>query len=280
MAKPFIDFWNTVRNISCDKDEMIFYRGVADCSYGFSVGTIFQKDVDEDVAYHEMLLEFPEEFSQRNHLSTLSKMQHYGLVTRLMDLTTNPLTALFFACEQDKKGADGMVSAFKVKKKDVLLPDSDKALMLACLPKFSKDDQNEIRKFCENHNGVITDQDIQFSNVMKRFLHEIRGEYPAFETAIVAQDLLNCYFVRTNKDNERIKTQDGVFVIFGLDTDGNTRHLEGLEECRYIVNNENKIELLEDLKFVGINTSTIYPGMERTALYLRGQKLGWKGISE
>lgn len=52
---------------------------------------------------------------------------------------------------------------------------------------------------------------------MIRFLHEVRGEYPAFECAIVGEHLLNSYFVRKNKDNQRMKIQDGYFIICGLD---------------------------------------------------------------
>lgn len=280
MAKTFAEYWEKIKNIACEDDEMIFYRGVADSACGFYPGCFFEKNVEEDVAYHNIKLEFPEEFDKREHLDNLAKMQHYGVPTRLMDLTTNPLIALFFAVEQDKNNADGVVSILRVKKKEILHHNSDRALMLSCLPSFSESDKEQIKRFCMAHKGVITDQDIQFNDVMKRFLHEIRGEYPAFETAIVGKHLLDCFVVMTDKSNERIKIQNGAFVIFGLDIEENHRKVESMKVDEFIVDNSAKQALLEDLKKLGINTSTVYPGLERTAIYLRNRKLGWKKLYE
>lgn len=76
-------------------------------------------------------------------------MEHYSSPTRLLDITKNPLVALYFATknasntkdEQDKK--DGIVYIVRpVQKEDtyknILYSDSDKALMLASLAKFTE----------------------------------------------------------------------------------------------------------------------------------------------
>lgn len=108
---------------------------------------------------------------------------------------------------------------------------------------------------------------------MVKFLHEIRGEYPAFETAMVGQDILDCFFVLVNKNNIRMKVQSGYFVIFGLDNDANENKLENLVVDEIIVDKDSKKEILKDLKLMKIHSDTVYPDLERTAIYLRNKNL-------
>lgn len=277
----FAEYFNVVKKISedCSYSEKVFYRGISDSSFGLRPGILFEKNVSEYDGYHDLLLEYPEEFNTRDHLGTLAKMQHYGNSTRLLDVSDNILTSLFFASEQ-RPDRDGKIWVFKVPKNEVLHSNSDKALMLSCLAALREEDKLQIRRFCEEHRGVITDQQIVGHNAMIKLLHEIRGEYPAFETAIVGQDILDCFFVLVNKNNIRMKVQSGYFIIFGLDYDSNERKLENLVVEEIIVDKSAKEEILKELKLMRIHSDTIYPDLERTAIYLRNKKLGWKNPEE
>lgn len=258
---------------------MILYRGVSDYGFGLKPGILFEKNISEYDGYHDLLLEYPEEFNTKDHLGTLAKMQHYGVSTRLLDISDNILTGLFFASEQ-KSDRDGKIWVFKVPKNEVLHSNSDKALMLSCLAVLREEDKQQIKVFCENHRGVITNQQIVGHSAMIKLLHEIRGEYPAFETAIVGQDILDCFFVLVNKNNIRMKVQSGYFVIFGLDNDANEKKLKNLVIEEIIVDKSAKENILKELELMKIHSDTIYPDLERTAIYLRNKKLGWKNPAE
>ena len=277
IVSSFIEYWGEVRKLlPKNEDEILFLRGQSNADYQLCPGICRGDSVDEQGEYRQIQIDYPEEFNKNTHLSNLVKMQHYGLNSRLLDFSLNPLVALYFAVEfnPDK---NGKVFAIRVPKKEILFQNSDKALMLSCLPAFSKEEQNEIKKFCQAHQGEITDQDIMYSKVMRRFMHEIRGEYPAFETAIVGKDLLNYYFICPHKDNERMKAQDGAFAIFGL---GEERLVKEITDSAQIIEIDSsaKKEILKELDFMKINSSFIYPGLERKAILNRGKKVDWINV--
>lgn len=84
------------------------FRGHSDSSSKYKIiPTLGRKErhveIIENLMVKEMINLRPEEFeSIKSDFDLLSKLQHYGLPTRMLDFTYNPLIALFFACAGEK----------------------------------------------------------------------------------------------------------------------------------------------------------------------------------
>ncbi len=177
------------------------------------------------------------------------------------------MVALFFACEshQDSFGELILISA---NPQEIKNPQSDTVSILASLPAFSYEKQQEFLHFAED--TLISNE--EFNNRVGRLIHEVRLEKPAFQSEINKEDLLKSYIVYALKNNSRIVKQDGAFILCGLSND-----IGALESFRYkekqkkiVVLVNKKKEILEELKTYSINRASLFPEIECVAEYLKG----------
>lgn len=251
------------------KANTLFFRGHSNSNYILRPSIMRTPNLqrNESKLYQDLLINCPGDFEKcYTHLEKLVKMQHYGLPTRLLDITRNLLVALYFACESnlDTYGEVVLISADDC---DIKYPQSDVASILASLPVFSEDEQ---RSFYRWANDLDMDE-CEFEQGISKLVQEVRLEKPGFQPAIKREDILNSYIVFALKNNNRIVKQDGAFILCGLNAGANS--LEGFryqeESKKIIVLIDKKEQILEQLESFSINRATLFPEIECVAEYLK-----------
>ena len=274
--KVDLHFFSSISSVSqfvasiINKGNMLFFRGHSDSNYTLrpSIMRSIKLQKNESKLFNNLLIECPDDFEKcHTHLEKLVKMQHYGLPTRLLDITRNLLVALFFACEshQDSFGELILISA---KPQEIKYPQSDTVSILASLPAFSYEKQQEFLHLAKD--PLMSNED--FNNCVGRLIHEVRLEKPAFQSEINKKDLLSSYIIYALKNNNRIIKQDGAFILCGLSDD-----IGALESFRYKENGkkvvilvDKKQKILEELKTYSVNRASLFPEIECVAEYLKG----------
>jgi hypothetical protein len=168
--------------------------------------------------------------------------QHFGLPTRLLDFTENPLVALYFACATapDQTGTVWILNEGTYKEKVYSLTPAVQGL---------------------------TDRDI-----IMRIIAEKHADHPTIQYP---------WIYRPNYREERMHTQSSIFMIWGscekplesflsqenyiAEDDDSTQHTK--IACRIQLPAAHKSTLLKQLDLCGINEKFIYPGLDGIGKY-------------
>ncbi len=265
-------FIKKVFEIKSENTQTVFYRGHSK-KYGYRlVPSLFRTDKNgnykylqnEAPIYREMLIANASEFENyRTTLDILMKMQHYSVPTRLLDITSNPLIALYFACKSNPD-TEGEVIIFKIKTADIKYFDSDTVSCLANLARLQKKEQDNIDFNAQDFNKQLP---------IRRLVHFIKEEKPFFKNEIKPEDLQRVVCVKGKYNNNRITSQSGAFFLFGLNAVLDEIGNKSILVERISIRNKNKI--LEELNKLNINESTVFPYIENSAKFI-AQKYEFK----
>ena len=264
-----------------DSDTVIYYRGEGTSKWELRPSVMrLQKPGKFSLVSEEsnMLLDLmsrrPEDFA--NVTSALDQCvlaQHYGLKTRLLDVTRNPLVALFSACESQE--FPGHLHVFAVPKELIKPFTSNTISIVANFCKLSRADQNLLlgwsfediqeREFIQEYQSV-------YSKALNRLYHLIRQEKPNFKKLINPRDFFRVFVVEPQQSFERIRAQSGAFLISAFH-ERFERHkvLEfnlGIPIYHHFmieVPKESKQGIIDELRLLNVTRETLYPGLDESA---------------
>ena len=193
-------------------------------------------------------------------INLLALLQHYGIPTRLLDVTTNPLVALYFACTDFEK--DGEVIVFKNNEDD-----------LATYPII-----NAIADTYRFTIGSCTDLGDFYEYVIEQpyFLEQKRTlQYASKEEngRWIEACCKEIFFVKAMELSQRQKAQQGSFILFHnkierlneKDMPYFVHSIEPIDKKsesiieRFIIPEKEKKNILKQLSFIGISKSSLFP---------------------
>lgn len=252
-----------------------FFRGQSNKDWKLSP-RLYRENLfgQEGTMIKEIVHTNPKEF-EMSRFDILAKLQHFGFPTRLLDVSSNPLVALYFACsDKNEMVNDGAVYIF---------PN---------LPASWSDDPlvDLVMDFIFEHTPD--------SLWLAEFLRVTKNKYSNVTTRLMPDTIksllwdlnIPAFAVVPKKNNSRLISQEGAFFLFGMQTVGKKigdnpgnygreyysfgpiemedhKKLWHMSE-KVIIPAECKKKILKQLDLMGINEQRLFPDIEHQLKYI------------
>ncbi len=290
--KAFVDHIMKLREDSLSQglsSYQWFFRGQENSEWSI-YPNVFRNDgvAKENHIIQGALRQNPFEFENKNDFEILTKLQHYGLGTRLVDVTLNPLVALYFATAPSVEYKENKNGQYSQEEKDVIV-----------FVQYSP--WHTTNELCIRIASKIPFWDIDNSWTTNDLLNKLRASHVISddEEDLLTKDnykllidyLQDSFFVISSHSNERLIRQSGAFVIptfINFTNKYSIRHSliaksykainDKFSSETIIIPAKSKSAIREELDFFNINEATLFPELEHQMTYIKQRNVPISGI--
>ena len=290
--KTFVDHIMKLREDSLSQglpSYQWFFRGQENSDWSI-YPNVFRNDglAKENLIIQGALRQNPFEFENKNDFEILTKLQHYGLGTRLVDVTLNPLVALYFATAPSVEYKENKNGQYSQEEKDGIV-----------FVQYSP--WHTTNELCIRIASTIPFLDIDSSWTTEIFLGKLKNAHVITDDEEVLLTNDNCkllveylqdsFFVISSHSNERLIRQSGAFIIPTFINFADKRDfIHSLIAKSYntindkfssetiIIPAKSKQVIREELDFFNINEATLFPELEHQMTYIKQRNIPISGI--
>ncbi|RMA43874.1 FRG domain-containing protein [Rhodophyticola porphyridii] len=275
MPKGITSLTGFVRKISsiteAKPNSTLLFRGHSKKSYKFLPSVLRSENwrKSEHLMLRQLLADAPQDFAEdRTAFDVLVRAQHYGLPTRLLDVSTNPLVGLYFACcSHAKERGQVLIVEPPIHRQKYF--DSDTVSLLANLAYLRRGQKEDMLTFARDnvHSDTKPERIAEFSDCpqLDPLLQQVRQEKPYFLARVDPFDMAYVVSVVPRKSHARIAAQSGGFLVFGITEHDVGAHLSELKIDKVDIAADAKADILDQLNKVGISRRTLFPEIENAA---------------
>ena len=278
-VSDLIDECSKIR--SSPQDFVLYFRG--ECRTRDKQGKAWKlkpslmRDASLRASERSMLLDLmskrPEDFAHaQSALSQWVVAQHHGLKTRLLDISRNPLVALYNVC--DDLNATGRLHVFSVPKMMIKPFTSDTVRVIANFAKLSRAEQGRLLGKADWSEGWEKDPQAlgTYQQIMERLYDLIRHEKPAFQEIIDPRDFFRVFVVEPQQSFARIRAQAGAFLVSAFHERFERAQIlkcnSGIPtygHFNFVVKGKDKRRISEELRLLNVTGESLFPGLDEAA---------------
>ena len=254
------------------------------------------KEGSESELVREMMTRVPDRFRGiESPFDRLVLAQQHGLPTRLLDVTRNPLVALYFALRNPMSGpnarGDGQarIHLFITPAEMVRRHDDDGVNIAAAFSDLSWIEQDVVLTRCFEWRDVSWEPQVtlhdnhgmpKYGDVVHRLAGLLSPTKSHLSDRIDPKELFRVFVVEPKQSFSRIRAQAGAFLLSAFHRRFEPDCVRGVDNdvriyihCTIDVDVSRKLrdEMLKQLDYLNINEETMFPGLESSARAIAAQ---------